>query len=211
MKKSNYILLVYFVTLVSCMDQSGARQQKNFKETRKTIVQDIRVDTLLSGGSLHNVRQLSKQLGLNSGDTGFDSLQIRVWFDHSLAYKKHLIVLEKGKKEWEGKLYVINVQFIDTSNYNIIESFTKKKVEPASSWKKLINELELLKIRDLSNVSQSGVDGVVYSVEVLSNDAYTYYDFWDPESVNDTNWQATNMVRIVDLLEREFKFESLKV
>jgi hypothetical protein len=99
----------------------------------------------------------------------------------------------------------MNVGYFDTLNYNIIERFVKKGIEPVSGWQHFIYELNDLKIHDLSDTSQSGADGTTYCVEILTRESYTYYDFWEPEFIKDSNWQAANMVKIIALLQREFK------
>lgn len=47
----------------------------------------------------------------------------------------------KANNYWKGKLYEINVDYIDTLNYNTVKEFSIKKIEPASGWEKLIGEL----------------------------------------------------------------------
>jgi len=143
-------------------------------------------------------------------EEGFDSLQIRIWFDYSLGKKKHLIIIERQNKEWNGRLYEMSVGYVDTLNYNIIEHYDKKNIEPISGWQKFISNLYQLKIRELSDTSQTGTDGTTYCVEILTLDTYTYYNFWEPEHTKDTKWQSENMVNIIALLEPEFKFNSLK-
>jgi hypothetical protein len=39
---------------------------------------------------------------------------------------------------------------------------------------------------------------------------YSYYNFYEPEDNKDNGWKSANMVKIIAVLEREFKFNSLK-
>jgi hypothetical protein len=209
MKKGNIIMLLFVLVLASCKGQVKSNQQAN-KKMRQPVLNDIRTDTADTWNSFHNVRQLSKQLKLEPVEEGFDSLQIRVWFDYSLAKKKHLIIIERQNNKWNGRLYEMNVGYVDTLNYNIIKQYNEKDIEPVSGWQKFISDLYQLKIQQLSDTGKSGTDGTTYCVEILTPDTYTYYNFWEPEYTKDNNWQSANMVNIIALLEREFKFNSLK-
>ncbi|MFL5746848.1 MAG: hypothetical protein ACJ751_19375 [Niastella sp.] len=171
---------------------------------------DIRTDTSNIWSSFHNVRQLSKQLSLESPEEGFDSLQIRIWFDYSLAKKKHLIIIEQQNNQWNGRLYQMNVGYINRLSYDIIEHYDMENIEPISGWQQFISELYQLKVKELSDTSRSGADGTTYCVEILTPATYTYYDFWEPEYTKDKNWKSANMVKIIALLENEFNFNSLK-
>ncbi|MBO9204663.1 MULTISPECIES: hypothetical protein [Niastella] len=204
MKRKNFVILVAVLMLASC------KGQVNNNKIRQPVLMDIRTDTTNFWSNFHNVRQLSKQLNLNPVEVGFDSLQIRVWFDHSMALRKHLVIIEKQNHDWSGRLYEMNVGYVDTLNYNIIQHYEKKNVKPASGWPPFINDLSQLKIRELSDSSRGGADGITYCVEILTPGKYTYYDFYEPENNKDKDWQAANMVKIIALLEREFKFTGLK-
>ncbi len=193
------------MALASCKDQVKSNQQGNNK-IRKSISKDIRTDTSNTWNSFHNVRQLSRQLKLEPVEEGFDSLQIRIWFDYSLAKKKHLIIIERQNNEWKGRLYQMNVGYVDSLNYNLVEHYNEKNIEPASGWQQFISDLYQFKVQELSDTSKSGTDGTTYCVEILTADNYTYYSFWEPDYTKGRNSQSADMVNIIKLLEREFKY-----
>ncbi|OQP59843.1 hypothetical protein [Niastella populi] len=152
---------------------------------------------------------MSRQLKLKPIDTGFDSLQIRVWFDHSLALIKHLVIIERQNDEWKGKLYEMNVDYVDTLNYNLVKQYKKKNIDPVSGWHHLISELYKNNILELSGNSGGGADRMAYSVEIVTVGTYTYYCFYDLKVVKDRNSES-NMANIILLLEREFNLTAVK-
>lgn len=207
-KKKNIIVILCAIVFASCEGQVRSDSQTN--RVKQSVSKNIRTDTTSIWNSFYNVRQLGRQIKLDPGEVGFDSLQIRVWFDYSLARKKRLIIIEGQNNKWNGRLYEINVRYVDTLNYDIVERYNKKEIEPISGWQKFISELYRLKIDELSDTSRSGADGTTYCVEILTATTYTYYSFWEPEYTKSFNKQSANMVNIIALLEREFRLDNLK-
>jgi hypothetical protein len=201
------IMIFSVAALASCNNPCTSNKKANNYKSKQPIVKNIRTDTTGFWNEFHNVRQLSRQLKLNPVDKGFDSLQIRVWFSHSLGKRKHLVIIERQNCEWKGRLYEMNVGYVDTLNYNLVERYNKKNVKPVSGWQQFISELYQYKILELSGNNGGGTDGMNYCIEILTAGTYTYYSFDDPEPAND---QSANMVNIITLLEREFKFNALK-
>jgi len=205
MKRNDIIMSICFVALAACKNQTKPDRKKNSdNNVKQSVLMQIRSDTTI--GDFHNVQHLSKQLKLAPANFGFDSLQIRVWLAHSLAKKKHLIIIQRLDNEWSENLYEISVGLPNT--LDTIKDYDKKNIGPLSGWEKLISTLYQLKIQELSDSSASGADGATYSVETLTAKTYTYYNFWEPRSTQDTNWQSGNMAKILAILEREFKFKS---
>jgi hypothetical protein len=208
--KKNIIILFCVTALASCNGQGTSNQQANTIKSIQPITKEIRTDTTSSWNEFNNVRQLSRQLKLEPVEDGFDSLQIRIWFNHSMAKKKHLVIIERQTDEWKGRLYEMNVGYVDTLNYNIVEHYNKKNIKPVSGWQQFISELYQYKIQELLGNSGGGADGMAYCVGILTAGSYVYYSFWDPEFTKDRNGQSANMVNIIALMEREFKFNPLK-
>lgn len=208
MKIQVIIILICGMASASC--NNPCTSYNDAKKSKQPVTKDIRTDTTSFWNEFHNVRQLSRQLKLNPVDKGFDSLQIRVWFSHSLGKRKHLVIIERQNCEWKGRLYEMEVGYVNTLNYNLVKRYNKKNVKPVSGWQQFISELYQYKIFELSGNSGGGADGITYCVEILTAGTYTYYSFDDPDAVSDHNDQSANMVNIITLLEREFKFNALK-
>lgn len=200
----NIILLLTIAIFSSCKNQDKSNIQKNTNDIPESVLIDIRTDTSNTWSNYHNVQQLSKQLKLQPIMDEADSIEIRFWFDHSLAKQKYLILLQRRKNKWKGMLFNINVRYVESINYDIITSFNKLNIRPVSGWEKLIKDLNQLKFQELTGDSESGTDGASYCVEILTPYTYTYYDYWEPEFTNDIDNQSSNMFNIIRLLEREF-------
>ncbi len=61
---------------------------------------------------------------------------------------------------------------------------------------------------DIPNYT-GGIDGCSYDVEIATKNNYRFYDYWEPETVNEKHWQAKNLVHILNLIEAEFEFKRL--
>ena len=204
MKIKHIIFPFSFAIWASC---SQASHHANANKSKQSVAMDIRSDT--TGYEFHNVRELSRQLKLKPIDTGFDSLQIRVWFDHSLAKRKHLVIIERQNDEWMGQLYEMQVDCVDTLDYNFVKQYEKRSIKPVSGWQHLINELYRNNVQQLFGNNGGGADGIAYSVEILTAGTYTYYCFHDPAVAKDRNGES-DMANIIALLEREFNFTAVK-
>ncbi len=204
----NHIILTFFgllVIIASCQNNSPSINGK----LKQPIIKEIRTDTSHKGTCFRNIRAISRQLKLPSLEDGFDSLQIRIFFDYSLAIKKHLFVIKRTDKKWQGRLYEITVDYIDTLDYDIVERYNSNEIEPKLGWQHFIDELSKLKFRDIVDTLSHGTDGTSICIETATNDSYTYYDYWEPAYTKDTNTHSFNMYKIIELLKREFEFQPL--
>jgi hypothetical protein len=151
-------------------------------------------------------KEKQMQLGLDNLERGFDSLEIRIWYDFSFIDDRRLVVIRNKHHVWKAIVYNMHVDW-DGQKETIL-SKSVQEITPASGWNHFSSQLMELKILDLPNCDkisgyEFGFDGVTFNVEFATWDQYRYYGYWEPRGNQDKFWQAKNMCDILDLLEEE--------
>lgn len=172
----------------------------------------------------HFCKQKEKQLSLSSPEQGKDSLLIRIWITNPIGKKGQpagLIEIKKESTNWAGKLFLFEV---NVDRRNVTETIINKKIielEPRkSNWRNLIDSLFHYKIDSLptddfipnyytgtqepySNNLQT------FSFEISTKTSYRFYQYNNIHRAIERFWQPKNVEAILDILEREFKWDSI--
>jgi len=131
-------------------------------------------------------RQKSIQLKLDDLETGFDSLQIRVWYDYSLIDLRELIELKYQNSKWSGYHYTMEVDWNATDLTEKIKKKTKTAINPKSGWTKFIATIHdkrittLPNMEDIEGLEDGWTDGVTYNVEIGTKAMYRFYGYHLP-------------------------------
>jgi hypothetical protein len=156
-------------------------------------------------------KQKEKQLNLDAIEDGFDSLQIRIWFEHSFIEDRELLVIKKVNSSWVGELHFLKVEWNDSSITETVVQHKELQKAPISGWENFMSKLFRLKIMSLPDISKipgygEGLvaDGTSFSVEVATNKIYRFYRYWEPGDFPEY-WQVKNMADIIKLIEVEFQ------
>jgi hypothetical protein len=152
-------------------------------------------------------KQKATQLGLEPIESGFDSLEIRIWLDYSLAWNKPLIILTRKNGEWSGRFITMRVEWSARQDSELVVNPSSKAVVPKMGWDKFVRKLFKLGITTLPNGPDGGMDGADYNIEIATIDQYRYYGYWSPETTEAEFWGSKKMVQILHLLERAFDFK----
>jgi hypothetical protein len=165
--------------------------------------------------TLDRLQEFEKLTGLKSISKGFDSIEIRMFFGHTMVEQEKLVVLRNDGERWVAELSEIYYHFYENGG---IDSIRRRVVydNPKSGWVKFINklfDLKILTIEDDNKLpafqSPSVMDGCSINVEIATKNAYRFYTYANPEFYDDKYWQAANILSIQKLLNDEFK--TLKV
>jgi hypothetical protein len=152
--------------------------------------------------------QKAAQLGLDDlARTGYDSIQIRIWFDYSMAIERHLIILKKSKGKWTCDFWTVQSKMNSTTDSQVVISSSVRQIDPKMGWSDFIGKLDSLHISTLPNGPGGGMDGASYNIEVATNDTYRYYSYWSPETTQAKFWGSRNMVEIIRLIEKVCEFK----
>jgi hypothetical protein len=156
-------------------------------------------------------KQKAAQLGLEPIELGFDSLEIRIWLDYSMAWNRQLIILTRRNGEWSSRFITMRVEWSAHQDSELVVHPDSKAVIPKMGWNKFIGDLFKLGITALPNGPDGGEDGVEYNIEVATMDHYRYYGYWSPETTEAKDRGSKKMVQILRLLERAFGFKRMQL
>ncbi len=209
MKMFNYCLTLIVFSFAACNGRTNSVDQPAiFIDTTKPFKKEIPTYPDGSQDIFYKLAKTKqKQLGLDSLESGFDNLQIRIWYDFSLVRERRLIVITNRGTNWKATIYNLQVDW-DGHTETII-SKTVKQVTPKSSWQIFLQKLmnfQVLTLPDQNDIPsyEGGNDGNTYNVEVATKNQYRFYGYWEPQMYQDKYWQAKNMADILNLIKREF-------
>jgi hypothetical protein len=213
MKKELFIIipLACFKILFSSYNvrPNNIIKQINLSQQQSdTVAKEIPIDGHGKPGLPYLLaKQKATQLGLDSLELGYDSLQIRIWFDYSLAKTKHLVIIKRSQGKWSCQLFTMQALYNASKNTETVLAKDKKNILPKSGWETFTKALFGLGITTLPNRTESGMDGVSYNVEVATKHLYRFYEYWSPETTENKSLESKNMVKIIELLENECSFK----
>lgn len=172
--------------------------------------------------------QKAKQLHLDDLETGFDSIQIRVWLCPALRTYRQLYTIQKDQNGWSGWRYDMEVDWDARKLTDTVKKHTKEKLKPKTDWNAVAQKLIDRKITTLPDMDDiAGIwfkinpetgdtminmvmDGITYCFEVATSDSYRFYSYGNPKHYQGDFWQARNVIEIIDILKTEFVEEKKK-
>jgi len=209
MKPFNYFFTLIVFSLAACNGRTKSGEQPaTFVDTTMPFKKEI---PTYPGGGVDIFYELAKakqkQLGLDNLESGFDNLQIRIWYEFSLVRERKLVVITNGDTYWKATIYNLQVDW-DGQTETIL-SKTVKQVTPKSGWDVFLKKLmdfKILTLPDQNDIPSygGGNDGNTYNIEVATKNQYRFYGYWEPQVYQDKYWQAKNMVDILKLIKQEF-------
>jgi len=206
------LLLTIFMALASCYGNNHpvALKELLLIDTTPAFKREIPVNPNGSFDDYYRLkRQQEKQLSLDGLETGYDSLEIRIWFDYQLIAEKDLIIVKRFDEIWTALHYQMAVDWNSEKETDSVRSKSSRRVTPKCGWNEFIDKLLSLKIMTLPNmddvkeIENSWSDGVVYYVEIATKSQYRFYVYTNPEQFEDKFWQTTNMNKIIELVRAE--------
>ncbi len=170
----------------------------------------------------HFCKQKEKQLGLESPERTIDSLRYRVWITNPIGTKNQshgLIEIKYDSSKWTGRLILMRVDLDARHLSETINKFDTWNLTPKTSWNSIIDSLIKLKIDSLptdekiqnyyTEDTRYNNNEATYSFEYSTRSNYRFYQYNNIYRVPDKFWQAKNVVLVGNLLEREFKWDSI--
>lgn len=161
--------------------------------------------------------KMASQLNLDSLELGFDSIQIRIWYGFSKSDSSQIFIIKNQNNKWSAESIILKYLWNDTMYESSISDTITKINYHTVNWSKFLKELFDLKITDLPDMDKiegykdiDGIDGNDCVVEIATQKKYRFYGYWYPGKFKDEYWQAGNMMRIIELIEREFSFRPLR-
>lgn len=155
------------------------------------------------------IQQKVKQLKVDSLQNGFDSLQIRIWYDYALLSISDLVVIKQNNAAWTTISYSLTKDWDAPDSSGILRAEKIDTLIPKNGWDSFLERLFALQITTLPNMDSipglqdDWVDGVTYCVEVATKKQYRFYSYHLPDKFQDKYWQAKNMVDVLKLIQTE--------
>lgn len=155
-------------------------------------------------------QQKVKQLHIDTLQSGYDSLQIRIWYDYSLINLRKILILKRTNSIWTATAFTLTVEWNAFNLTETVKTQKIKKLNPKNGWDNFLSKLFALQVQTLPNMddipglSDGWTDGVSFNVEVATKKSYRFYGYHLPDKFQDKYWQAKNMVDILKLIETEF-------
>jgi hypothetical protein len=204
--KNVVILLTVILVFLGCKNNHNSQDSLyQFKHPTDTT---FKKEIPTTAYSYKSDKYKEKQLGLENIESGFETLQIRLWVDYALYKGKELYIIKNKNGKWSAEVYKMMTERSIESEDSIV-SKKIKNVTPKSGWDSLLTNLVNLKIVTLPNMDNiPGLvdmidDGVDFNIEIASKYQYRFYGYHSPEYFQDKFWQAKNMTQIVKLIREE--------
>lgn len=203
------IFILFLIVFLSCK----GREKHNYEILSICNVEKvIPINKTGSQNSWYKyTKQKSEQLKLDNLECGYDSIQIRIWFNYSLAIENHLVVIKKSRLGWKGELIKMKVDSENNQDFDKILEFNVSAINLNEKWDVFFKKLLSLNITEIKNSEDNGADGVTYCVEIATKDRYRFYRVWSPEYTMKTSVDSDNMVQIIQLIQLFFGFNRPQV
>lgn len=190
-----FYIIILAINLISCGKSKTA--ETNLVEWNKP-------DSIL----VKEIRTQAKILSLQTIETGFDSLQIRIWCDYSIVPERKLIILKNKNSNWSAEIYEIT---INSDKNEEIEGKKIRKISPKNGWDKFTNQLlqlDIINLPDMKNIlakNETFDDATTYTVEIASQNKYRVYAYEMPSEYQQRYREAKQFTLILKLIENEFE------
>ncbi len=197
------ITILFLTTFLTTVGQTSTDTSK-FKSEIPTWAEG-RQDLFFS-----LAQQKRQQLSLQDLQNGFDSLQIRFWYDYSLFTQRDLLIISRTNSTWTAFVYNLTVDWDASTLTEKVKTKKYKSAIPKNGWGNLITRLMDLEVMTLPNMHdipglQDGwTDGINYNVEIATKSMYRFYGYHLPDKFKEKYKEAKNMVDILKLIEIEF-------
>ena len=212
---SLYILILGFIFSGNAsINTSNIVHELNNKRF-DTVVRDIPLGKNGKPASYYRDKPIvENMMGLSSLESGFDSLQIRLWYSYGRSDSAQLIIFKSINGAWSGELYSLIYLTNENGSRHTSIPFTKRAVKPISGWKYFTNKLLRLHIYTLPDEGKilnypdwTEPSAIIIEIATLKN--YRIYMYNQPASAQKRIWQAKNIERILELVENEFRIKRL--
>jgi hypothetical protein len=203
-KKSNTIFLITAILLTACNESANINQElTKFDNLERSFKREIpsnadgRVSPFYT-----STKVKQKYLGLDSLESGFDGLQIRIWYDDVYITRQKLLVIIYKQGNWAANFFA--------TKGGATLSKESDKLIPKMGWINFSNKflsynvLTLPNGDDIDNCGSGGGDGSTFNVEIATQKHYRYYGYWEPQDYKDKCQEAKNMNDILNLIAHEF-------
>jgi hypothetical protein len=151
------------------------------------------------------IREKEKYLNLDTIENGYDSLQIRIWYNYPKSGVGYQILsLKRQNSIWTATLYTRARGYTSSKGTNL-------QVNPISDWNIFMKKLysyNIMSLPDLYKIKGYrgfAIDGWSYYIEISDKHHYRLYSYHHPESFYKQRFKdVRKMMKILKLIRKEF-------
>lgn len=196
MQKSLLALLFTF-SMLACQDKKAA------------FTYDIPSIHGQEDWMLEYIRPKIAPLRLDSLEAGFDSVQIRIWYDYALWNPKMVTIVKKTPNQsWEAKR-IYYYQTEDAKHNFVVDTSEPIKVyylQPTVGWESFYASLLHQGIFELPGMPDSILyslgDGDGHEIEVATENTYRFYSYHNIDHFKGQEIEGLDKMRTIDSLLR---------
>ena len=190
--------------------QSSDNVKKNYLDT---IIKDIPKEKTGNPVWYYLMqKEAEKKLGFKTLDSGFDSIEIRIWRGYVFSAKEQVVIIKNSNSKWKAELY--NLTRIYDNNSDSVLSVKKDIIiaEPKSGWSTFMDKLFKLNILTLPAYSKIPnyrvpMDGDGVNIQVATRTNYRIYFYPEPKLNADKILEAKQVTQILELISNELDFK----
>jgi hypothetical protein len=163
-----------------------------------------------TGVSYKTIKRRCQMLQLDSLELGFDSFQLRLWYENDLSSNQRVVTLKKRAGGWQATLIKYSINLNDPVDIRRIERKKCLRLVPVNGWDSIeqqLHQLKLITSTDSTNfriTGGGGLGGILYVVEVANTKFYRFYDYLNPGTMQKKEWQASEVTALSNLMQKEF-------
>jgi hypothetical protein len=205
-----FALWYCLIISLSC-NSFPAKVQNENRCPGKTVKQDIPVYP--DGRRILSyvyASQISEQLGLENIESGYDSLQIRVWLDPFPSDKHSIVAIRRNNHRWSAVVYRYFADYTKTTA-KITES-EMQLMDPKSGWDKFLYKLNTSEIsglpdyRKIPAYNDNYTHGSHYAVEIATCSTYRLFEYRNP-ALHPEVVEAKTFNEFIRLITHEFSIQ----
>ncbi len=195
-----FILCCFFLNFCSAQTKIDSLKFRKEIPTQKNGEPDL---------AYRLAQQKARELKLDKLEKGFDSLQIRIWYNYASMRFRKLLIITKAKADWSAAIYSMTVDSNPSKQTETIVASNLSTEIPVVGWNVFIEKISALQIKTLPNMkdipglTDTLTDGITYSVEIATNKLYRFYSYHAPDQFQDKFPEAKNMVDILEMMDDE--------
>lgn len=222
--------MILLLILVSLQARGQKRINPNgYREIRIPVsAKNLDIPTYRETDSIPYVywqycKQKETQLGLNSPETGTDSLIFRVWMSNPIGKRNQihrLVEISHDGDDWSGRLILMRVDFNKSKKTETVTESQIFELRPVvTDWPVIMDSLFFFGIDSLPTDDQIPgyyTDVTMYrnydptfSFEYSTPSKYRFFQYSNLYRAADRFWQPAHVVRILNILDREFHWYSM--
>ena len=153
----------------------------------------------------NNILKTGDKLGIGSLNNGYDSIQIRIWYNFGRTDTSQVLIIGRNATEWFEKI----IKFVYINNNGEINVLSTESTNPNSGWINLLTMIDhsnIMKLPDQSKIAEypDYTDGKGIIIETSTSRLYRIYHYQEPFLNQEHFSNAADIVKFLHYIKSEF-------